>query len=82
MKLTQIQNYAIQAKMAYQVGAETFDRLFSGIRFDGTMLYAFASNEDRASEIEDDHAPHIAAMASQILKKNVEIVVVMPKVLQ
>ncbi len=85
MKLTQIQNYAIQAKMAYQVGAETFDRLFSGIRFDeidGTMLYAFASNEDRASEIEDDHALHIATVASQILKKNVEIVVVMPKVLQ
>jgi hypothetical protein len=47
-----------------------------------TPSRALASNEDRASEIEDDHALHIAAVASQILKKNVEIVVVMPKVLQ
>jgi hypothetical protein len=47
-----------------------------------TPSRALASNEDRASEIEDDHALHIATVASQILKKNVEIVVVMPKVLQ
>jgi hypothetical protein len=42
MKVSQVQDYAIQARMAVIVGAKTFDRLFSGIRFDevdGPMLY-------------------------------------------
>ena len=85
MKLTLVQDHAIQALMAGVVGAETFDRLFAGIRFDrvdGTMLYAFATNEEIASDIEDSYSPYIAAVASQILDKQVDIVVVMPKVLQ
>ena len=85
MKLTLVQDQAIQALMAGVVGAETFDRLFAGIRFDkvdGTMLYAFARDEAIASDIEDSYSPYIAAVASQILDKQVDIVVVMPKVLQ
>ncbi|WP_409191117.1 hypothetical protein [Bradyrhizobium sp. RDM4] len=85
MKLTLVQDQAIQALMAGVVGAETFDRLFAGIRFDridGTMLYAFAKDEAIASDIEDSYSPYIAAVASQILDKQVDIVVVMPKVLQ
>ncbi|APG08151.1 hypothetical protein BKD09_07405 [Bradyrhizobium japonicum] len=84
-KLSLVQDQAIQARIAGHVGAEVFDRLFSGIRFDeidGSMLYAFAQDEDQAAEIEDEFAPHIAAVASTVLKKNVDIVVVMPKVLQ
>jgi hypothetical protein len=49
---------------------------------DGTLLYAFATDEGRASEIEDEFSPHIAAIASRILQKNVDVIVVMPKVLQ
>lgn len=62
-----------------------FDRLFLGIRFDeidGTMLYAFAPNEELAAEIEDEFSLHIAAAASLVLKNQVDIVVMMPKVLQ
>nr|WP_244646109.1 hypothetical protein [Bradyrhizobium campsiandrae] len=85
MKLTLVQDQAIQALTAGIVGAETFDRLFAGIRFDkldDTMLYAFARDEEIASDIEDSYAPYIAAVATQVLDTQVDVVVVMPKVLQ
>jgi len=84
-KLTRVQDQAIQALMAGVVGAETFDRLFAGIRFDkidGTMLYAFARDDEIASDIEDGYSSYIAAVASRVLKTQVDIVVVLPKVLQ
>ncbi|WP_369539523.1 hypothetical protein [Bradyrhizobium japonicum] len=71
--------------MAAVVGAEVFDRLFAGIRFDeidGTMLYVFAEDEETAAEVEDNHSLHIATLTTYVVKKPVEIVVVMPKVLQ
>ena len=77
MKLTEIQNLAIQARMAGIVGAEIYDRLFAGVRFDeldGGLLYVAARDEECAAEIEDDFAA--------VLTTHVEIVVVLPKVLQ
>lgn len=85
MKLTLVQDQAIQALTAGVVGAEAFDRLFAGIRFDkvdGTMLYAFAKDDEIASDIEDSYSSYIAAVASRVLKTQVDIVVVLPKVLQ
>jgi hypothetical protein len=85
MKLTEVEDQAIQARVALIVGAETFDRLFAGIRFDetdGPLLYVYARDEDAAAEIEDEHSLYIAVIASRILSREVELVVVMPKVLQ
>jgi hypothetical protein len=85
MKLSEIQNLAIQARMALIVGAKTFDRLFAGIRFaeaDGGLLYVYAKDEETAADIEDDHALDISIIASAILKQRIEVVVVLPKVLQ
>ena len=85
MKLGKIQDQAIQARMALIVGADTFDRLFSGIRFDeldGCLLYVFARDEECAAQIEDEFSLHISIIASQILKQEVEVVLVLPKVLQ
>jgi hypothetical protein len=85
MKLSLVQNQAIQARMAGIVGAEIFDRFFAGIRFDeldGTLLYAFANDEECAAEIEDGFSRHIAIVAAKILKRTVDVVVVMPKVVQ
>ena len=85
MHLTQIQDHAIQARLALIVGAKTFDRLFAGIRFDeldGALLYVYAKNEEIAAEIEDNFSLQIATIAGSILKREVEIIVVMPKVLQ
>ena len=85
MDISEIQNLAIQARMALIVGAKTFDRLFAGIRFDeadGGLLYAYARDEQSASEIEDEYSLHISIIASQILGQDIDVVVVMPKVLQ
>jgi hypothetical protein len=85
MQITEVQDQAIQARMAGIVGAQTFDRLFAGIRFDeadGPLLYAYARDEEIASEIEDDFAEYISVVATQILKQTIDVVVVLPKVLQ
>jgi hypothetical protein len=85
MKLFLVQDQAIQALVAAVVGAEVFDRLFAGIRFDeidGTMLYVFAENEETAAEVEDNYSLHIATLTTRVVKKPVDIVLVMPKALQ
>ncbi len=68
--------------MALIVGAKTFDRLFAGIKFDeadGPLLYVFAQDEQTAAEIEDHYALHISIVASQILKQEIDVVVVLPR---
>jgi hypothetical protein len=85
MNITEVDNLAIQARMALIVGAKTFDRIFAGVRFDeldGYLLYVYAKDEDTAAEIEDNYSLHIATIATGILKREVEVVLVMPKVLQ
>jgi hypothetical protein len=85
MELSLIQDYAIQARLAAIIGAEVFDRVFAGIRFaetDRTLLYIYAKDEESAAEIEDDFSLLIADLASQILGREVEMVVVLPRVLQ
>jgi hypothetical protein len=84
MKLTKVEDQAIQARIAFIVGAETFDRLFAGIRFDeadGPLLYVYAKDEAVAMEIEDDYSLQIAIVASKITGRIIELVVVLPKVL-
>jgi hypothetical protein len=85
MKLTDTQDYAIQAMMGIVVGAEEYDRLFAGIRFDeadGGLLYVIARNGDVAEEIEEELGHYISLAATAVLKENIEVVVVLPKVLQ
>ena len=85
MQLTQIQDFAIQARVASVIGATVFDRVFAGTRFaeiDGPLLYVYARDEACAGEIEDDFSLMIADVASRILRREIELVVVLPKVLQ
>jgi hypothetical protein len=85
MELTYTQDLAIQAKVASVIGANMFDRVFAGVRFaekDGPLLYVYARNEECAADIEDDFSLLIANAASRVLNCNVELVVVLPKVLQ
>ena len=45
MQLTQIQDFAIQARVASVIGATVFDRVFAGTKFaeiDGPLLYVYA----------------------------------------
>ena len=82
MQLTLVQDQAIAARMALIVGGATFDRLFAGVRFDevdGDILYVYAKDEVTAAEIEDNFALHISIVATDILKRQVDIVLVLPK---
>jgi hypothetical protein len=81
MQLTQVQNYAIQARVA----AIVVDRVFAGVTFaetDGPLLYVYSSNEETAAEIEGDFLLLIVDVAGWVLKRKVELVVVLNKVLQ
>ena len=82
MHLTLVQDQAIAARMALIVGAITFDRLFAGVRFDevdGDILFVYARDEETAAEMEDSFALHISIIATQILKREICIVLVLPK---
>ena len=83
--MTLTQDYAIQARVAAVIGASVFDRVFAGVRLaetDGPLLYVYAKDESAAAEIEDDFSLLIAEVACRLLKREIELVVVLPKVLQ
>ena len=83
MYLTNTQSLAITARMAELVGAKTFDRLFAGVEFretDGDILFAYAQGNERADEMEDTFALCISIIASDILKRDIEVVMVLPRV--
>ncbi len=85
MEISDIQNFAIQARIAAVLGATEFDRVFAGVRFaevEGPLLYVYAKDEAAAAAIEDDFALLVADIAGHILKQNIDVVVVLPKVLQ
>jgi hypothetical protein len=82
MLVSEIQSLAITARMAAIVGSETFDRLFAGVEFnevDGDILFVYAQGEDCAAEIEDKFALHISIIASDILGRDIRIVMVLPR---
>jgi hypothetical protein len=82
MQLSTVQDQAIAGRMALIVGGATFDRLFVGVRFDevdGDILYVYAKDEETAGEIEDSFALHISIIATDILKHEIGIVLVLPK---
>jgi hypothetical protein len=85
MKLTEVQDLAMQARIAGFVGAEVFDRLFSGILFEeteGQLLFVYAKDEDTANEIEENFTLPLALIASAILNRAIDDVLVLPTVLQ
>jgi hypothetical protein len=84
MKLSTIQQQAIEARMALIVGAEQYDRLFLGFQcteVEGDILFVDALDEDCAAEIEDRFSLHISIIAAEILGADIAAVVVLPGVL-
>jgi hypothetical protein len=80
--LTPVEDQAIAARMALIVGGATFDRLFAGVRFDevdGDILFVYARDEETAAEMEDTFAIHISIIATDILKREIGIVLVLPR---
>ncbi|MET4802811.1 hypothetical protein [Bradyrhizobium sp. LB11.1] len=81
MKLSEVQQQAIQARMSLIVGAQNFDRLFLGAAFEEVadcILYMSARTEALAGEIEERFALHLSIVAGQITGLPVEFVQVMP----
>jgi hypothetical protein len=81
-RLIPVQDQAIAARMALIVGSATFDRLFARVHFDevdGDILFVYAKDEEAAAEIEDSFALHISIVATEILKREIGIVMVLPK---
>ena len=78
MKLDPVQDQAIAARMALVVGGATFDRLFAGVRF-GRGYSLRSRRTRRPREMEDNFALHISIIATDILKREVGIVLVLPK---
>jgi hypothetical protein len=84
VKVTQIQDLGIQARVASVIGAKVFDQVFAGIKFaevDGPLLCVYARDAPCAAEIEDEFSFMIADIASWILQREVELVVVLSKIL-
>lgn len=82
--ITEVQSQAILARMALIVGAETFDKMFVGVEFaevEGDILYVFAPTEEQAGDIENNFSLHLIIIATDILKHDIGIVTVMPRVL-
>ena len=46
---------------------------------DGDILYVYAKNEETAAEIEDSFALHISIIATDFLKREIGMVLVLPK---
>jgi hypothetical protein len=85
MHLTSVEDQAIMARMALIVGGITYDRLFADAKFsevDGDVLFVYAKDEDCAAEMEDTFALHISIIATEILKREIGIVMVLPKIVQ
>ena len=81
MKLTEIQQQAIQARISLIVRAENYDRLLLAAVFgeiDEKILYVFAATESLAAEIEEKFALHLSIVASQVAGTPVDFVVALP----
>jgi hypothetical protein len=81
MQLSSVQDHAIAARMALVVGAITFNRCSSAcrlMRLAGDLLYVFAKDEEAAAEMEERFALHISIFAKDILKREINVVLVLP----
>jgi hypothetical protein len=76
-----VHHQVIAARITLIVGSTAFDRLFVGAWFaevDGDLLYAFAQDEATAAEIEERFALHISIVVTDILEREIGIVLILP----
>jgi hypothetical protein len=82
MKPTDIQQFAIQAKLSMQLGAEIFDTMFAGIEIAGLSdgeMRVLVRSERCAKIIEENHLGMLAVIVESILRRPVKFVTVVPK---
>ena len=79
---TEVQQFAVQAKLNMALGKETFDRLFLGMEIDAVsdgVMKIWVRSEHCALDIQTNHAGTIAVVAENILRKPIKSVLVLPK---
>ena len=78
------QQQAIEAKLNFALGAETYDRLFLGFicgDVDNDTVDVFVRDEDTAAIVCTGYSWHVAVVVESVMKKSVKCVNVLPKTL-
>ncbi len=76
------QQQAIEAKLNFALGAETYDRLFLGFicgDVDNDTVDIFVQNEDTAAIVCTGYSWPVAVVVESVMKKSVKCVNVLPK---
>ena len=82
MRPSKAQQHAIEAKLNFALGAETYDRLFLGFVCGGVknqIVDVFVQNEDTAAIVGTEYSWHVAVVVENVLKQPVKRVNVLPK---
>jgi hypothetical protein len=82
MKPTDIQQFAIQAKLSMQLGPEVFDAVFVGIEIAGLSngeMRVLARSEHCANVIENNYLGMLAVIVESVLKRPVKFATVASK---
>jgi hypothetical protein len=82
MPPSKAQQQAIEARLNFALGAETYDRLFLGFICGGVendVVEVFVQNEDTAAIVGTQYAWHLAVAVESVLKQPVKHVTVLPK---
>jgi hypothetical protein len=76
------QQHAIEARLNFALGAETYDRLFLGFVCGGVkneIADVFVQNEDTAAIVGTEYSWHVAVVVESVLKEPVKRVNVWPR---
>jgi hypothetical protein len=82
MPPSKAQQQAIEARLNFALGAETYDRLFLGFVCGGVendIVEVFVESEDTAAIVGAQYAWHLAVAVESVLKRPVKRVNVLPK---
>ena len=82
MPPSKAQQQAIEARLNFALGSETYDRLFLGFVCGGVendAVEVFVEDEDTAAIVGTQYSWHVAVAVESVLKKPVKHVTVLPK---
>lgn len=83
MKLSLVEQLAIEARMAAIVGVDEYDRLFFGFRCterDSDVLFVEAIDAECAMEIENRFVWQLTQVATKVLKCEIGYIITLPRI--
>ena len=76
------QQHAIEAKLNFALGSDTYDRLFLGFicgAVENNVVNVFVENEEAAEIVSTEYSWHVAVVVESVLRTSVKRVSVLPK---